>query len=225
MLLALYEFGSHARGDADALSDRDVLAVVAGSDKADISSSLLHDRTEELAVSWYGADRLRKMFRDGDLFAWHLFLESRPVLETGFRLSDLGRPEAYSQAIPDIRSFREILSDIPAQLSDSPQNAAYELGVLYVCVRNIGMSASWHLCSRPNFTRDAPFRLPSDAVLRIDRGSYELAMRCRMASQRGEPIPRPIQASDVRIACREGMSWSAKVLRALELRAEDGCTA
>src|SRR3546814_18239346 len=63
-------------------------------------------------------------------------------------------------------------------------NSVYEFGLLYVCVRNIAMSASWHLCPQPDFTRYAPLHLGAHR-LAVSKHINNIAMSCRMASQRG----------------------------------------
>lgn len=218
MLLALYKFGSQARGDADSLSDLDVLAVVQGVEQ-DTEAVELYVDPRETAISWYGVERLKQMFWDGDLFAWHLFLESSPILEDGFRLSSLGKPRPYHQAIPDIESFRSILGGITQALENAPHNAAYEFGILYVCVRNIGMSASWYLRERLDFSRRAPFNLGGQLPEPMWLEAYDLAMRCRMASQRGQQLPRLVTDREVRDACETATTWSARVEAAVRASA------
>lgn len=220
MLLAAYIFGSYVRGDYDASSDLDVLAIGSPPDNRSVVPLLGHLPTDKLAVSWYGPSRLRRMFADGDLFAWHLHLESMSLIENGFRLADLGRPSPYSQAIADIKSFRGILSDIPEQLDLCPANAAYELGVMYVCIRNIAMSASWYLHDGPDFSRHSPFNL--EGVARsIDRPSYELAIRCRMAGQRGASLSIAPTADQARLFCEHAILWAVSVEELVTNRIND----
>ena len=77
-LIAAYIFGSVGRGQADPLSDLDILAVVENNrgkvDDADVLK-LVADQYKSLktSISWYGAAPIEEMFRNGELFAWHLF--------------------------------------------------------------------------------------------------------------------------------------------------------
>ncbi|MCG8435843.1 MAG: nucleotidyltransferase domain-containing protein, partial [Gammaproteobacteria bacterium] len=75
-VLSVRLFGSQARGDSDILSDCDILVVVADR-TGKVDENVIHRLCEkELGktptISWYGVNRLKKMFRDGHLFAWHL---------------------------------------------------------------------------------------------------------------------------------------------------------
>jgi Nucleotidyltransferase domain len=85
-LLGAYVFGSIGRGDQDNLSDLDVLAVVKnGSGKIAESKIASYVPAQfgplKLSISWYGGDRLRQMFRNGELFAWHLYRETIPLFD------------------------------------------------------------------------------------------------------------------------------------------------
>ena len=80
-LIAAYVFGSVGRGQQDELSDLDLLAIVKnGGGKVHeevVASHIPRDlQCLKLSISWYGANRLREMFRNGELFAWHLYRET-----------------------------------------------------------------------------------------------------------------------------------------------------
>ena len=187
-------FGSIARSDDDERSDADILVVVKDR-SGKVPEFLVQEFTLPLVgrkptISWYGQERLRTMFADGHLFAWHLFRESRPIWGRDSIQDLFGRPSLYRDGLIDISSFQAVVEGIPSALRQYPRNTIYEFGLLYVCVRNIAMSASWHLCDAPDFTRYSPFNLNSRRLC-IARSDYDLAMSCRMASQRGiEPIEK-----------------------------------
>lgn len=221
MLLAVYEFGSFARGDADELSDYDVLGVVSGDRLTDLDGSIRFDLRERAAISWYSSNRLIKMYSDGDLFAWHLHQEARPLLEQGFKLGDLGSPNRYTQAVADIISFIVIIEDSFYQILINPQNSGYEFGVFYVCARNIAMSASSILCGRPDFSRYSPYNFCEALNLPIDRHSFELAMNCRMAGHRGIGLAQWIEPSMVLDACTASLIWARRVLEVVREKQDD----
>ena len=189
-LLGVYIFGSVARNEHDERSDLDLLAVVAdgeGKVPVDRVLSCVPGNLQEMeaSISWYGRKRLRTMFRNGELFAWHLHHEAIPLYEIDQVLANLGIPTIYNGARDDVVSFQNILEIIPTQLATSPDNAIYELGLIYVCLRNICMSASAMLCARPDFSRYSPFALHGLTPAPLTREEYEIAMACRMAGQRG----------------------------------------
>ena len=181
-------FGSMAREDDDDLSDADILVVVKNR-SGKVPEQVVSDYVRPWVgraptISWYGRERLQAMFNSGHLFAWHLYRESRPLWGPANIEELFGRPAPYQDALLDISSFQTVMEGIPAAVRRCPRNAIYEMGLLYVCVRNIAMSASWHLCDEPDFTRYSPFNLDSRQFC-VSRADYELTMSCRMASQRG----------------------------------------
>ena len=149
------------------------------------------------------------MFKQGDLFAWHLFLESKSLGPYGDLQSIFDKPAEYTTAAADIIELNDILTGVESELAKARKNSVFEMGVLYVCARNIAMSASSKLCPVPDFGRYSPFKLPIPFPLTTDR--YEMAMSCRMASQRGQPPPL-IEVEAVEEMQRELVGWSQLVL-------------
>jgi len=212
-------FGSMARKDHDKLSDADILVVVkdrTGKVPQEIIYKYVCSRIGRIpTVSWYGNQRLQTMFNDGHLFAWHLHRESKLLWGDADINEIFGEPAPYQDALVDISSFQTVLDGVPFALRRCPGNAIYEMGLLYVCIRNIAMSASWHLCDAPDFTRHSPFNLKT-RPFSISRVEYELTMSCRMASQRGTSPNTPVTA---RIAIElhdKLISWTQDIVKDVE---------
>jgi len=199
-LIAAYIFGSVGRGQADTLSDLDILAVVENNrgkvDEAEVLKLVprLYAGLKP-SISWYGAARITEMFQNGELFAWHLFQETALLFDPTHFLPALGKPSLYRECMQDVHSFRAILSGIPEQVRRSTINATYEAGLVYVCMRNIAMAASWELCERPDFSRYSVFNLRGMRGCPILVEEFDVAMHCRMASQRGYQPPARATAS------------------------------
>src|SRR3546814_1285697 len=87
------------------------------------------------------------MVAEGHLVACHLFQQSKSLWGEESIADLFGRPQPYRDAKADILSFHSVLDSIPAAMHRCAGNSVYEFGLLYVCVRNIAMSASWHLRS------------------------------------------------------------------------------
>jgi hypothetical protein len=193
-LTAVYIFGSVGRGQYDDRSDLDLLAVVRdGLGKVAEEDVLVHIPAHlhkiKPGISWYGQNRLAEMFSNGELFAWHLHLETVPLFQQTRFLESLGTPSPYMEAREDVASFHKVLQEIPEQLRLNRYNAVYETGLIYVCLRNIAMAASWILCRVPDFSRYSPFNLGRVKNCPISVTEFEVAMTCRMAAQRGLPPP------------------------------------
>src|SRR3546814_3815320 len=107
------------------------------------------------------------MFAEGHLFAWHLFHQSKSLWGEESIADLFGRPQPYRDAKADILSFHSVLDSIPAAMHRCAGNSVYEFGLLYVCVRNIAMSASWHLCPQPDFTRSEEHTSELQSLMRI----------------------------------------------------------
>ena len=198
-LTAVYIFGSVGRGEQDYRSDLDLLAVVSDghgrvADEEVLTHVPQHLRHFKPGISWYGQKRLAEMFENGELFAWHLYAETIPVLDESAFLSSLGKPKPYKDAALDVSSFRRVLKGIPGHLNENRYNSIYETGLIYVCMRNIAMAASWEFCDKPDFTRYSPFRLRSVRECPISISEYETTMTCRMAAQRGLEPPAGVDA-------------------------------
>ena len=199
-LIAAYIFGSVGRGQADALSDLDILAVVENNlgkvAELDVIKLVpLQFASLKPSISWYGAARVAEMFQNGELFAWHLSRETVSLFDPNKFLQTLGTPAPYKECLADVRSFRAILSGIPPQVQQSAVNAAYEAGLVYVCLRNIAMAASWELCEAPDFSRYSDFNLSGLRKCPISVEEFDAAMHCRMASQRGLQPPHTATVS------------------------------
>jgi hypothetical protein len=139
-------------------------------------------------------------------------LEGKPLYGGSDVVPGLGKPARYSRAIEDIVAFRSTLSSVPKQVGAASYNAVYELGVMYVCVRNIAMSASWHLCSAADFTRWSPFKLGREVSnCPLSAQDYERSMACRMASQRGHAPPSGIDAEFVLGYHNRVAPWLAEI--------------
>ncbi|WP_156377626.1 nucleotidyltransferase domain-containing protein [Sphingopyxis sp. Root1497] len=221
VLHGVYVFGSVARGDRDLRSDLDLLAVVAdGHGKVEEQQVYAHVPSElselEPSISWYGARRLGEMFANGELFGWHLYQEAVPLFERRPIIAMLGKPSPYEDAVADVASFEKVLSRIPDQLDASPENSFYELGLVYVCLRNICMAASSKLCDRPDFSRYSPFRLTGIPPVPLSHDEYDLAMSCRMAGQRGFAPPAPFGPSLVGNIYARLAPWIAEIREKLE---------
>lgn len=135
--LAIAVFGSVARGDADAISDRDVLIIT--DDAA---------RRRSVAARWqrggwhptsYGWARLSQQVRRGALFAHHLRLEARRINDPQDRLASLlaGTPDGdFATTFRESRDLLRVLEAIP----NSPEGYLWAFDVLAVAFRGMAVA-------------------------------------------------------------------------------------
>lgn len=195
---ALRLFGSHARGDNDEISDKDILLVVPS--KHDVRKVRSGDHRPPSAdpgvdLSVYSEARMRELYHEGSLFAWHLHLESRK-LDTNLAhhvpdlLDVLGEPSPYRDWRADVEVLGASFFQLQQFLAQTPRNAVFEAGNAYVSARNIGISLSWHLESGPVFGRKAPFSVAE--VVEVDfplsDAEYEVLARARRAGHHGADL-------------------------------------
>lgn len=130
-------FGSAARGDADALSDRDVLIV-------DDDVKRLAARTAELqangvSVASYTFAKLAALAKMGALFVQHLKLEALVTRDDGARLSrllkDFEPRTDYSFEIAENAKLSALAGAVPT----GGRGLLLAADILYVSVRNHGV--------------------------------------------------------------------------------------
>jgi len=216
-VISLRLFGSMARTDADANSDLDILVVLSSSEGFNLDSlkrnvERLFDSIASLSV--YSQKRMAELFRQGHLFAWHIYLESLPITMEEFSdwVEGLGRPAYYSAARKDIESLVAILKSIGPSVMACPRNRIYEAGLMYVCLRNIALCASWHSPRGLDFSRQSPFAIEqaTGVSFPISSNDYAALTACRMSGQRGA-AGKDIELEKLLSLWRKATEWSNEI--------------
>ncbi len=190
----LYLYGSAARGDSVSQSDVDVLVLFESGESIDKEKIAIPEEVMGSVscsdISFYSLKRIKEMYGDGHLFAWHLHNEAKFLDGKFDRLSELGRPSEYCGFFEDAESLFGLLVSIPENLMASPGNLTYEAGIAYVCARNIAMSASYYSPNGLTFSAFAPFMLGyADNSFTLSLEQYSALRQARLAGTRGLESP------------------------------------
>lgn len=130
-------FGSAARGDSDAMSDRDIMIV-------DDDVLLLRDRSRTLtsagwSVASYTFAKLNALSQRGALFIQHIKLESDILVDRDGRLArilaDFEPHLSYSEEIRE----NALLASLAGCTSVGSRGALLAADILYVTIRNFGV--------------------------------------------------------------------------------------
>lgn len=172
----IYAFGSVCRGEVDISSDIDMLAIVNGYDS----------RFNPSDYSIYSYERIHDLWRQGNPFAWHLFLESKLVYsEDGIdHLKSIGEPSAYKAGIADCEKFREIFLSAKNSIEGSDLTEIFDLSSVFLAVRNFATCYSLHSGISPDFSRNSARNLGAKNIP-VDTPTYTLLERARVLCTRG----------------------------------------
>lgn len=173
----LYIFGSYVRGEFDNLSDVDMLLI---------SSEDLTRSIDLNKFSLYKPDRVIDLFREGNPFAWHLYFESKLVFSYDGKdfLKELGKPCEYKNMRNDLVKFQNLFDNAKKSLLLDNSSVVFDLGTIFLSIRNFATCFSLGHFKEPNFSRDSCLKLNSFS-LDIAQDNYDLMKKCRILSTRG----------------------------------------
>jgi predicted nucleotidyltransferase len=177
-LLHIYAFGSICRGDIAPGSDIDLLAI---------ATSVTNELSRSM-FSIYSHSKIRRIWKEGNPFAWHLHLESKLIHssdKTDF-INALGPPAAYTKAREDSERFFEIYRQAAASLRSDHASAIFDLSAAFLGLRNF---STCYLLGQghPDFSRGAALNLMADKPP-IDVQTYRILERARLLCTRGHGL-------------------------------------
>ncbi len=172
----IYAFGSLCRGEIDAASDIDLLAIFE-KDSPEIDPN---------RFSVYSLKRIREIWCCGNPFAWHLFAESTMLYsgDGSDPLAYLGRPAKYCCAVNDCTRFLNLLERSFVQLRAGTPSPVFELSNAFLAIRNFATCFSLGRLSAGVFSRRSPRQLGVYS-LTIETNAFDVLERARMLCTRG----------------------------------------
>ena len=211
---SVWEYGSVARGDADRLSDFDVLVV--GPETGELGTVMKAAGLgfRRASISRYSWDEIVGMAGYGSLFLHHVRLEGRPLYENDacrgrlrIVLDELGE---YTLARRDVQGFKTVLGDVAESLRYGGAKA-FELSVLGTVIRHGSILGCW-LLGNPTFGRLAPVEsFAAAAGLAVSTVDFERLYMYRLYCD------GRLQRSTLRpVAAEVWLHWARRLVEGLE---------
>ena len=170
----IYAFGSVCRGEIDQGSDIDLLAC--------INNTAPQIDREKYSIYQY--DSLKKLWEEGNPFAWHLYLESKLLFSPDGCdfLRNLGKPGPYLASANDYAKFKNLFDKSYLELAQSPKSTIFHLSCIFLAIRNFATCYSLSI-EMPIFSRKSPLMV--NPPLDIDIQAFAILTRARLLSTRG----------------------------------------
>lgn len=200
--LAIYIYGSVARGDGDADSDCDILVCLEDCTVEELTA--LKAVVQELQEQWgyefafYSRSVLEAMQQKGSYFLWHIKMEGILLYQTNdFMAQLLDTLPPYRGTAEDFAEYAEILSDVCSSITEDPSASCYDLAVLATLARNICI-ASCYLLGIMDFGRTGPVLKCMQywgVHFPFTMDEYKELYAYRLADTRGKPLNKPFPTS------------------------------
>lgn len=174
----IYTFGSVCRGEVDYFSDIDLLVIK--------SSGETLTGIDPNIYSIYSEERINQLWKEGNPFAWHLFLESRIVFSPNGKnfITELGEPQKYKKGKDDLMKFYKLFADSYESLTVSSDSRDFDLSMIFLAIRNFASCYALGFLNQKIFSRTSAMNILSDSI-KISEKSFRLLMQARILSTRG----------------------------------------
>lgn len=174
----IYIFGSICRGEIDKQSDIDMLAI--------IDEQKQQEQFDKNKFSIYTINRLTDLWKEGNPFAWHLFLESKLVYSDNSQdiFKKWGEPNQYINMKSDLDKFYSLFLKAVESLKTSADSQIFDLSMIFLSIRNFSSCYSLGQLNDYNFSRYSALNLKSNK-LAISKSCFAILERARLLSTRG----------------------------------------
>lgn len=204
----IYAFGSICRGEIDAESDIDILAVVDGDEN-------LFDTT---IYSIYSYKRLSELWKRGNPFAWHLSSEAKIIYSSDGKnfIGNLGIPSEYRKCKEDCRKFFTLYCNALSSIFSGGNSLVFEMSTIFLAIRNFATCFLLGQNKIGNFSRQVALQMGNKSVP-ISNKTYRLLERSRILCIRG--VGEMIQHKEIESSLDEIGStkkWMESLLNEVE---------
>ena len=133
-IIAVYIYGSVARGENDLNSDCDILICVSNCDiqefdllKAEFLNASIEEKYE---FAFYQLSVLEEMQKKGSYFLWHIKKEGIPIYQSSnvFECM-LDKLPLYTGTFDDLYEYKDILKDVKSSIELDDSTIIYELSI------------------------------------------------------------------------------------------------
>lgn len=196
------------RGEIDLSSDIDLLAIVEGND-ANFNPN---------DYSIYSYSRIEELWREGNPFAWHLFLEAKMIFSSDKSdfMQGLGKPASYTNGVEDCKKFKNIFISACKSLDQSTLTQIFDYSSVFLSIRNFASCFSLTMTDKPDFSRNSALRLAENSLL-VDAESYHLMERCRVLCTRGKgDLLNTNEIIKMKISLEAVDRWMSKLMQNIE---------
>jgi len=220
-VLAIFVYGSVARGDADRRSDVDVLLITTDVDLAG-ALQLRHWcgsalAVETGAVGLYTMANAAVMADHGSPLLWHLKLEGRALFDRGGAVERLFRRlMTFRDYAAELLEYEGLLDDVRGAWDNDRGPSELDLHVLHLVIRNTCILLSF-LDGAPTFGRtSAAYDIKRrHRCLPLDETAYEELTEYHLLYVRGQGEARSIS----REACETYLEMARAVVEFAKCRA------
>ena len=171
--------------------------------------------------SIYSYARMLELWKHGNPFAWHLYLESKLVYSSDNvdYLRDIGQPNSYKDGLSDCKKFHEIFFSAKKSIEASSLTEIFDLSSVFLGMRNFATCYSLHTGIKPDFSRNSARHL-GDKNVPIDESIYNILERARVLCTRGVgEILNPNEISGAKMALRDIDAWMKEIINTIECKA------
>ena len=158
--IALWLYGSKARGDSDDFSDTDLLVIGKSIKDLKYAEKLIPKGLLKMNLNFHSWKEIQIMAKYGSLFLHHLKTEGKCIYKGELAKDKLlylfSTLKDYKKTKTDLKSFLKVVKETRQSLITN-QMLYFDLSVLATVIRHCSILGCWHL-KKPCFNRIEPVK-------------------------------------------------------------------